>query len=241
MKGVLRLIRNRTVRRSAGIDGNIPIEEVRYVVLDTELTGLDEKKDSIVSIGAVRMRGGRIDLGKTFYKLIKPETALTPESIVIHGITPSDVIKKPDIDKVLSEFSQFCGNDVVVGHFISIDVGFIDREMRRTREISMQNPVLDTYVIYEWLRCRRSYEGENGIALQMLKDPRLYEVARVFGIPFNGAHTAIIDAFITAQVFQRFIPLLIKSGIRSIGDLLTIGDPFRGGDRFKRATEMSNF
>ena len=42
------------------------------VVVDTELTGLDEKKDSIVSIGAVRMTGGRIELGDMFYRLVSP-------------------------------------------------------------------------------------------------------------------------------------------------------------------------
>ena len=51
--------------------------ECPYVVVDTELTGLDEKKDSIVSIGAVRMTGGRIELGDMFYRLVSPRTQLT--------------------------------------------------------------------------------------------------------------------------------------------------------------------
>jgi len=38
--------------------------------------------------------------------------------IVIHGITPSDVSEKPRIADILSEFIEYCGNDVIVGHFI---------------------------------------------------------------------------------------------------------------------------
>lgn len=42
------------------------LEETRYLVTDKELTGLDGRKDSIVSIGAVRMEGGRITRGNSF-------------------------------------------------------------------------------------------------------------------------------------------------------------------------------
>jgi len=42
------------------------ILEAGYTVLDTELTGLDDRRDDIVSLGAVRMSGGRIHVGGTF-------------------------------------------------------------------------------------------------------------------------------------------------------------------------------
>ncbi|TAL23025.1 MAG: 3'-5' exonuclease [Nitrospirae bacterium] len=220
---------------------DMPLTEGRYVVVDTELTGLDEKKDSIVSIGAVRMTGGRIDLSDTFHKLINPETALTAESIIIHGIMPSEVIAEPCIDSVLMEFSQFCGTDVIVGHFVSIDMSFINREMKRITGLPMQNPVLDTFTIYEWIRKRGAIGNKSDVALPLMRDPKLYKIARYFEIPFNGGHDAAIDSFITAQIFQRFIPMLIESGIQDMEYLLMLDDPFRGGDRFRAAAEMSHF
>jgi len=36
------------------------------------------------------------------------------------------------------------------------------------------------------------------------------------------------DAFITAQVFQRLMPMLIRAGVKTVGDLLRIGDPSGG-------------
>ncbi len=216
-------------RKRPGIDGRTPINDVRYVVVDTELTGLDENKDSIVSIGAVRMRGGRIDLGGTFYRLVNPRTELTAASVVIHEIMPSEVVASPGIEPVLAEFLAFCGADTLVGHFISIDLAFLNREMKRLRGQEIPNAVIDTFSIYEWLRSR---QRSRDCFTTPLAEYRLYDIAKCFDIPVNGAHNAIMDAFTTAQLFQRFLPLLIEAGVKDIGDLLKIGKPFEGGDRF---------
>ena len=131
-----------------GIDPHTPITDVRYVVVDTELTGLDEKRDSIVSIGAVRMTGGKINIGDTFYRLVSPRTELTAASVVIHEIMPSDVAASPAIGPVLEEFLDFCGESVLVGHFISIDLAFLNREMKRLRSAAIRNRAVDTFSIY---------------------------------------------------------------------------------------------
>jgi len=50
-----------------------------------------------------------------------------------------------------------------------------------------------------------------------------------------------MDAFTTAQLLQRFFPLLKEAGAKDISDLLTIGIPFKGGDRFGLLGEFGNF
>ncbi len=227
-----------TYKLPSGIDPKTPITDVRYVILDTELTGLDEKKDSILSVGAVRMHGGKIGLGDTFYRLVSPKTELSKQSVVIHEIMPSEVVEKPAIEVILREFLNFCGNDVLVGHFISIDLSFINREMKRIYGEGIRNPALDTLSIHEWLRKRKKSPG-------CLDVPpagyRLYDIVKCYGVPVNGAHNALMDAFSTAQLFQRFLPLLIEAGAKDIGDLLKIGIPFKGGDRLGLSGEFSNF
>jgi DNA polymerase III subunit epsilon len=220
------------------IDEGTPFEKASYVVVDTELTGLDEKKDSIVSIGAVRLVDGAIHLGNTFYRLVSPRTELKAESVVIHEITPSEVESKPGIDTVLGEFLEFCGSSVLVGHFISIDLDFLNREMKRSRGMVIRNPVLDTFSIYEWLRKRNK---SRDCPATRMAGYRLYDIVKCFGIPVNGAHNALMDAFTTAQLLQRFFPLLREAGAKDIGDLLTIGSPFKGGDRFGLLGEFGNF
>ncbi len=206
-------------------DKNKKLDDVAYVVIDTELTGLDAKKDSIVSVGAIKMIGGRIEIGNSFYRLVNPKTALTAESVIIHEITPSEVLHKPDIDSVLSEFLDFCGDDVIVGYCTAIDMEFLNKETKRIIGSKIKNPVVDIQAIQTWMSLWNRWE------ITWPNEYRLYDIAKYFGISVNGAHNAIIDAYITAQIFQRFIPKLIDSEISSIGDLVKLSDKYEGGDR----------
>ena len=71
-----------------GIDENMAITHANYVVIDIKLTGLDEEKDSILSIGAILMSGGRIELGETFYRLLKPDAYSSVQNLTAHGVAP---------------------------------------------------------------------------------------------------------------------------------------------------------
>ena len=220
-------------------DKEMPIENAGYVVVDTELTGLNEKKDSIVSIGAVKMNGAIIDLSDTFYRLVNPETNLTAESVIIHEITPDEVVEKPDIRTGLAEFLSFCGQNIIVGFCVNIDMEFLNREAKRILGRVIQNPVLDIFPMFEWVRSKKAAQGEEEIRMPV--HYKLYDIAKHYGIEVNGAHNAMIDAFITAQIFQRFFPILLEAGIRSIGDVLRLSTKLKGGDRFAVNRGMSNF
>lgn len=232
---MLGLFRKRTRQ---GIDVRTSIADTLFAVVDTELTGLDEARDSIISIGAVAMTGGRIELGTSFYRLVSPASALTPENVIIHEITPSEVAAGPSIEAVLDDFLAFCGNRVLVGHFAAVDMAFLDRDAKRWRGGGIRNAVIDTYSIYGWLQ--RRYPGHALLAAPGERHT-LYDIAKTMGVPVNGAHNALMDAFTTALLFQRFIPLLLQTGVQELGELLRIGMPFEGGDGFKQTGEISNF
>lgn len=227
------IIRHRPVS-----DPTLTIAEAAYVVVDTELTGLDERRDSIVSIGAVRMDGGRIDIGDTFYRIMSPRTELRPSSVVIHEITPSEVREKPEISSVLKEFLDFCDDRIIVGHCVTIDLDFLNREIKLASGHPMRNRAADTAALVAWLRKR---SPEVFAAMNEGDDYRLYSIARAVGIQVQAAHRALMDAFITAQLFQRLIPVLGKAGVLYVDDLLRIGDPYKGGDSFRSPTEICNF
>jgi DNA polymerase-3 subunit epsilon len=202
---------------------DIHVADGSYVVMDTELTGLNYKKDSIVSIGGIKMAGSRIELGETFYRVVKPQTAFTSESIVVHGITPSDVEQKPSIDSVLMEFVDFCKGCIIVGHFLFLDLMFINREMKRLTDQPFANPAVDTFKIHEWIR---NINGNfsihyNGVA----EDKDLFSMAKKYQIQIVETHNALMDAFIAAQLFQRFLRYLPELGVKTIKDLLRIGRP----------------
>ena len=219
----------------------VRLRNARFVVIDTELTGLDEKHDAIISIGAVRMEGGRIELSDTFYRLANPKRRFEPRSVIIHEITPSEVMEAPGIDLVLAEFLEYCGNDILVGYCVDIDLHFINKEMTRIYGLSLTNPIVDISYIYEWLKKREIGRQKDEQSLPILSEGKLYNIAAAYGISLNGAHNAMVDAFVTSQVFQRFVPLLIKKGIETVGDLMKIGRLYKGGDTFSTALEKSSY
>ncbi len=209
--------------RGADAQAGVAIEDLCYTVIDTELTGLDAKKDSIISAGAIKMLGGRIDLGSIFYRIVNPSTEIRPESVVIHEITPSEAEQGPPIEPIIQELSDFCGNDVIVGHFIHLDMDFINTVYRNINGAAMKNPVLDTHRMHEWLK---EHNGEfkthyGGCS----EEANLFALAKKYAIPVSEAHNALMDAFISAQLFQRFLAFLPSLGVRTLKDLLSIGRP----------------
>lgn len=201
------------------IDMDTPIEKTPYLIVDTELTGLDIKKDSIISIGAIKMTGSQISLGDFFYRVVQTEFC-SRESILIHEITPSESAVCPDINKILKEFLDHCRNKVIVGHFIDIDLKFLNREIKRFYKTRLKNPFIDTYSLYKWIWRKKEkpdafFEGSPDVK-------SLFELAKKFGIPVGGVHNAVYDAFVTAQLFQRFLYILKDLGIERLRDLIKI-------------------
>ncbi len=210
-----------------------PLEAIPFTVLDTELTGLDDRKDDIVSIGALRMRGGRIALGDTFQRLVRPGATLDGRTVVVHRITPSQLEEMPTIDGILGAFLEYLGDSILVGHCIAIDLAFLNRDAKRLRGRPLANRAVDTLALYGWLR-RRATEHP-AFALEATA-PSLFDLAQAFEIPVEAAHSAIGDAYVTAQVFQRLLPFLTQAGIQDQAGLCRAGHPDRqvanltGGD-----------
>ena len=195
----------------------------RFTVIDSELTGLDPRRDSIVSLGGLRMTDGRIVLAGRFYEEVQPTSALTATSIVLHVITPEDVRGRPGIGGVLHDFSAFCAADILVGHFVEIDLEFLRAAYARAGLPPIANPALDTWPLYDWLSSRTPEDG--GPGLPRLRDPRLPALALALGVPNRGSHNALGDAFVTAQVFQRLLRRLERWGVTTTDELLRIGNP----------------
>ena len=197
------------------------VTETDFVVFDTELTGLDFKRDSIVSIGALRMKGGAIQPTGSFYRLVRPETELKRRSVVVHEITPTELQEAASLEEVLEEFIEFIGDAVLVGHFVHIDVNFVSRALKSHFGVTLQNRAVDTGSLLEWLcdndsRFVRHYRG-----ITAKKD--LFSIAKKYGVPAEKAHNAFYDAYVTAQLFQRFLFFLCEGGVKRLKDLLIVG------------------
>jgi len=208
---------------SKRLDLRQPLTETNYVAFDTELTGLDFKQDSIVSIGAVKLVGGRILPAKTFYRLLKPESRLKHQSVVVHEITHGDLENAAELSEVMEEFIRFIDDAVLIGHFVHIDLNFINRALKDIYGRTLRNPAVDTATLHEWLSENTSSLARHFHGQTIKSD--LFSLAKKYDIAVEKSHNAFGDAYITAQLFQRFIRFLPQCGVHTIKELLTISRP----------------
>ncbi|TNF56615.1 3'-5' exonuclease [bacterium] len=206
---------------SGTVSKDTPINQCSFTVFDTELSGLDVRKNSIISIGAIKMTGGTIHISRDFYRLVKPSDELSRKNVEIHGILPGELEKEEELDEVMPKFLHFITDSVLVGHFVNIDLKFINAFLKEKYNKKIGNPALDTHTLHEWLHengvaFKKHYHGASG-------KTDLFSIAQRYGITIDKTHNAMYDAFITAQLFQRFLYFLHTDGMRSLKDLLDVG------------------
>ena len=95
------------------------------VALDLETTGLDVNNDSIIEIGAVRIRDGKIL--EEYSTLVNPGFVIPNETTHITGIHQEDLRNAPLLTDALPEITEFVGNSPVIAHNVSFDIGFMRR------------------------------------------------------------------------------------------------------------------
>src|SRR4029077_20377537 len=101
-----------------------PIDEVRFVVLDSETTGLDPRTDRIITIGAVAVQNREILLEDSFERLLK--VANNTSTVTVHGITRDESRKGIEEPEALESFLDYLKDAVIVGHHIGHDMATLD-------------------------------------------------------------------------------------------------------------------
>ena len=200
------------------IPKNSPLESLRYVVVDTELTSLDHRTNRLLSIGAIAMRGASITLGEQFYRVVNPQVSVPAETVVIHKLRSEDVKAGEPLTSVLDEFSNFVQGAVLVGHIVQVDLKILRKEMLQTGH-DLSNPSIDTARVHHWLLRQGPYSDDLAIQLEQLD---LATLARHYRLESDNAHHALSDAFLTARIWQKMIYALTEKKIGSLGKLLRI-------------------
>jgi len=217
------LVENR--RRFVAFDQKRPLADYRFVVLDTELSGLNHASDEIVSIGAVAINGLQIDLGATYSTLVQPRSLAHGDSTLVHRLTPEQLAQAPTLEEVLPDFVAFCEGALLVGHCIGIDMGFLNRACRRILGDSLANPCIDT------IRLARVYNEEQWEGyydqFDLKVSYQLEDLARQYNLPSHAAHDAMEDALQTAYLFLFLLKKLRRGGIETLAQLHRAGGNWR--------------
>lgn len=194
---------------------NSPVSSVRFVVLDTETTGLNPAKDELLSIGAISVVGGSILVGDTFEQIIQSALPVDRKSVVIHGILPEHSKQGITEQEMLNDFLEYLGGAVVVAHHAAFDIAMINKSIKRIYGGMLHNQVLDTAQLAIRLEkgTRRGDGTESG-------DYSLDRLLDRYQITAHDRHTAWGDAFLTAQLFLKLLHKTNQRKIKKIKDLL---------------------
>jgi len=189
-----------------------PVDEVRFVVLDTEATGPDASRDRLISIGAVAVISGEIVLEDSFEALLKVAHNLA--SVTVHGITRDEARAGMDEPEALLAFLQYLRDGVIVGHHIGFDVQMMSRACEQHFGIGIRNRSLDTMDLTLHLQDSGAFAGRAAIT-----EFSLDSLCDLFGVEPRDRHTAGGDAFITAQIFLRLLRLSRRQQRTTLGQV----------------------
>lgn len=205
----------------SSFDQSKPVEDYELVCFDTELTGLNPRRDEIVSIGAVRIQGLNIVAGDNFFTYVKPTQALPKDSTLIHRITPEQLRDAPPLDEILPDFVEFIGHSLLLGHYVQLDVSFLNRALRKHMGGILRNPAVDSMKLAQAHHEYRRRTEHGYVSPYMAYNLGL--LAKHYGLPIFDQHDALEDALQTAYLFVFLTKKLNQAGYTTLKDLHDAG------------------
>lgn len=161
-----------------------PLEGARWVVVDCETSGLDAARDRLLSVGAVAVRDGRVELDEFFQSKIRQATPSARENIVIHGIGADEQRGGRGLDEVMAALNDFVGERLPVAFHAPFDAAVLRRHGLATRAKWLDLAALAPALFPQ--RGRADSPLEHWLA--------------AFGIAPRARHDALGDAFSAAQL-----------------------------------------
>jgi DNA polymerase-3 subunit epsilon len=182
-----------------------PISGTRWIVIDCETSGLDTARDRLLSVGAVAVRDGRVELADAYEARVRQPVASAPENIVIHGIGGDSQLREgKELHRVAGEFAEFAGDGVPVAFHAAFDAAILRRH---------------------GLKPRRKWLDLAGLAPALFptlgdKQSNLDHWLAAFGIPALARHDALGDAFATAQLLLVLLNEAKRQRVETVEALL---------------------
>jgi len=185
---------------------HVPLLALNVVVFDFETTGFfPEKGDEIISIGAVKVCGGKIQ-EDPFYSLVRYEHELPPEIEIITGLTREQLKDAPMLSEVLIRFFNFTQHCPLVAHHANHEKSFLQHASWKLFRTHLQHRIVDTSFLYR-------------IAEPNLKLVRLEDLCDHNEISIVDRHHALGDAKLTAQLWSIYIEKVNQLGCETLRDV----------------------
>lgn len=190
------------------------LDAIRFVVFDTETTGLNTKTDRVLSIGCVAIEDLKIRISDQLETYLQQDQ-FNADTVKIHGLLKAGKLTKVEETEGLLQFLDYTKNAVLVAHHAAFDVAMINQMLHRNGLPKLKNHVLDTGQLFQKTKVDSSKSHFS-----------LDELAERFNIPKHDRHTASGDAYITALLFLKLV-----SKLKSENPKLKLRDLERSNNR----------
>ena len=167
----------------------------RYLVLDTETTGLEPRQGhKIIEIGCVELIERRMT-GNNYQQFLNPEREIDEAALEVHGIELADLEDKPTFAQIADDFLAYVEGATLVIHNAAFDVGFLNHELglleRNIGRITDYCEVVDTL-----LMAREMHPGQRNSLDALCQRYFISNEQRTL-------HGALLDSEILAEVYLR--------------------------------------
>ena len=191
-----------------------PWTETVFWALDLETSGLEPRKDVVLSVGMVPVRSGVVAWGERFYSLTRPcrGRSVSSDAIRVHHIVPGELETAPDIETILPEIRHRLQEGVLLVHYAKLDLRFLEEIHRRLDRPWRRPPVVDTVRLLARYSHRRRQ-------LTPYAEPLPTDLARArreLGLPRHLSHHALYDALATAELFLALRARLELTRLRQL-------------------------
>lgn len=191
--------------------------QTRFVVVDVETSGLNPRRDRLLSIGAVAVEGMKLAPQYTFSAVLRNELPTARENILVHGLTPTVQAAGEPREETLAEFLTFIGKSPCVAFHAAFDRAVLERALRTELGVRFDNPWLDL-------------AGLTPALVPEARKPRasLDDWLAHFRLRAHTRHDAVHDAQAAAELF---LILLARAEARGIAVLGALRASAEGHDR----------
>jgi DNA polymerase-3 subunit epsilon len=166
------------------------------VAFDCETTGLDVRRDDIITIAAVKIRGNRILSSERFEAVVRPEARMNVDAIKIHRLREVDVDAGERIEAIIPRFLHFVAGRPLIGYYVDFDVRMVDKYLRGMIGIELPNPLIEVSKLYYE---RKYSDAPPGTTV----DLSFAAILRDLDLPVLDQHDAFNDALMTAMMYLR--------------------------------------
>lgn len=164
---------------------------MRYVILDTETTGLDPSTGhKLVEVGCVEMINRQLT-GRHFHHYVNPMRESDDGAFNVHGLTTAFLSEKPLFASIAKDLIEFVRGATVLIHNASFDTKFINAELAL---IGMP-PMNEVCTVEDTLRmAKQMFPGKRNNLDALCDRLGVSNSHRVL-------HGALLDAEILAEVY----------------------------------------